>query len=69
LALRKPDLKTDADLEAERKSTSGNILMVTFPLGGSRDHAANFTAKVTNSEEMADMLLMALTFNPSKGNF
>jgi hypothetical protein len=69
LALTKAGVKTDADLDAERNPTPGNILLVTFPLGGSKDHAANFVAKVTNSGEMADALLMALTFNPSKGNF
>jgi hypothetical protein len=56
-------------LDAERNPTPGNILLVTFPLGSSKDHAANFVAKATNSGEMADALLMALTFNPSKGNF
>lgn len=69
LALIKPGLKTDADLDAERNLPPGNILLVTFPLGGSRDHAANFVAKVANSEEMVDVLLMALTFDPSKGRF
>jgi len=69
LALTKVGVKTHTDLDAERNLTPGNILLVTFPLEGSKDHAANFVAKVTNSGEMADALLMALTFDPSMGNF
>jgi hypothetical protein len=69
IALTKAGVKTDADLDAERNQTPGNVLLITFPLGGSKYHAANFVAKVTNSAEIADVLLMALTFNPSKGNF
>jgi hypothetical protein len=69
LALTKAGAKTDADMWVERNGAPGNISLVTFPLGGSKDHAANFVAKVTNSGEMADVLLMALTFNPSEGNF
>jgi hypothetical protein len=68
-ALVKPGLKTDFDLDAERNLPPGNILLVTFPLGSHRDHAANFVGKVANQEEMIDMLLMVLTFDPSKGNF
>lgn len=69
LALTKAGVKTDADLYMERNQTPGNMLLVTFPLGGSKDHAANFVAKVTNPGEIADVLLMALTFNPSRGYF
>ena len=69
LALIKPGVKTDADLDAERNLPPGNILLLTFPLSGHRDHAANFVGKIANQEEMVDMLLMVLTFDPSKGNF
>jgi hypothetical protein len=69
IALIKPGVKTDPDLDAERNLPPGNILLVTFPLEGSKDHAANFAAKVASSGEMADVLLMALTFDPSKGVF
>jgi hypothetical protein len=69
VALRKLDPKTDSGLNAERKIPAAKVLIVSFPLGGSRSHAANFTAKVANSEEIADVLLMALTFDQSKGIF
>lgn len=69
LALVKPGLKTEPDLDSERNPPPGNILLVTFPLSGHRDHAANFVGKVANQEEMVDMLLTVLTFDPSKGNF
>jgi len=68
LALVKPGLKTDPDLDAERNLPPGNILLVTFPLGGHRDHAANFVGKIANQDEMMDMLLMVLTLDPSKDN-
>lgn len=67
LALVKPGIKMDAALDAERNLPPGNILLVTFPLSVHRDDAANFVGKVANQEEMIDMLLMALTFDPSKG--
>lgn len=69
LALIKPGLKTDPDLDAERNLPPGNIMLVTYPLGGHRSHAANFVGKIATQEEMIDMLLMALSFDPSKGSF
>jgi hypothetical protein len=69
IALVRPDFKPYADLDVERHLPSGKILLVSFPLGESKDYAANFVARVANSEEMADVLLMVLTFDPSKGNF
>jgi hypothetical protein len=69
LALIRPGLKTDPDLDKERNLPPGNILIVTYPLSGHKDHAANFIGKVANSEEVADMLLMVLTFDPDKGIF
>jgi hypothetical protein len=68
VALIKPGLKTVFETEDSRGQEPGNILVVTFLLGGESSHfAANFVAKVANSEEIADVLLMAFTFDPSKG--
>jgi hypothetical protein len=69
IALTKPDTRSEYDLDAERNLPPGNVLLVTFPLGARHDHAANFVGKVANQEETIDMLLMALTFDPSKGTF
>lgn len=69
LALAKRGAALYADLDRERKLPQGDILMVTFPLGPSRGWAANFVAKVANKEEMMEMLLMALTFDPSNGSY
>jgi len=69
IALTKPGIKTDPDLDTERNLPPGNTLLVTFPLSSHRDHAANFVAKVANQEELVDVLLMTLTFDPSKGTF
>jgi hypothetical protein len=40
--------------------------MITFPGSIGPDDAANFYAEVLNEEEIADMLLMVLTFDPTK---
>jgi hypothetical protein len=40
--------------------------MVTFPGRFGPDDAANFYAEVPNEEEIGDVLLTALTFDPSK---
>lgn len=69
VALIRPGVKTDSDLDKERNLPPGNVLLVTYPLGGDKAHAANFVGKVADSEEMIDMLLMVVTFDPSKGNF
>ena len=69
VALTRLGVKIGTDADEERGLPSGNVLVVAYPLGGHKDHAANFIGKVANSEEMADMLLMALTFDPSKGVF
>jgi hypothetical protein len=66
VALVKPGLKTDPDLDVERNLPPGNILLVSFPLSGGSRNAANFVGKIANTDEMADMLLMALSFDPSK---
>jgi hypothetical protein len=66
LALIKPGLKTVWEPDNPRNPDLGNILLVTFPLGGLPDNTANFKAEILNDSEMADMLLMVLTFDPSK---
>ena len=66
LALTKRGVKDDADLDSERNLPPGNVLMVTFPLGSHRSHAANFVAKIASQKEMLDVLLMVLTYDPSK---
>lgn len=69
VALIRPGLKYNPELDGERNLPPGNILLLSYPLGGHRDHAANFIAKVASPEELGDALLMALTFDPSKGTF
>jgi hypothetical protein len=44
----------------------GNILLVTFPLGIQADNTANFQAEILDEGELADALLILLTFNPEK---
>jgi hypothetical protein len=52
--------------EVTRNPTPSNVLMVTFPGRIVPDQAANFYAEVANEQEIADMLLMVLTFDPDK---
>jgi hypothetical protein len=63
LALIKPGLKTVWEPGHPRSPEFGNILLVTFPLGGQADHTANFNAEILNEQELADALLMILTFD------
>ena len=69
LALIKPGVETIWEPENRRGLKPGGILLVTFLLGGHKDSTANFTAKIGSSEELADVLLMVLTFDPSKGAY
>lgn len=66
LALAKPGVGTVWKPERPRGSAPGNILIVTFPGSFGPHDAANFYAEVLNEQEAADMLLMVLTFDPSK---
>jgi hypothetical protein len=68
LALIKPGLKTVWEPEHPRDPKFGNILLVTFPLGGRDmpDYTANFNAEILNEQESVDALLMILTFDPIK---
>jgi hypothetical protein len=69
-ALVKPGLKTQWETDESRGLSPGNILLVSYLLGGENsDHTANFSAKVANSEELGDALLMVVTFDPPKGKF
>jgi hypothetical protein len=52
--------------EVTRNPTPANVLIVTFPGPVVPDQAANFYAEVANEQEIADMLLMVLTFDPGK---
>jgi hypothetical protein len=73
LALVKTGLKTQWEPEHDRGLPPGNILLVTYVLWPAAklypEHAANFSAKVANPEELADALLMILSFDPSEGSF
>ena len=73
LALIKPGLKTQWEPEHDRNLAPGNILLVTYVLWPATklypEHSANFRAKVNGPGELADALLMVLTFDPSQGEF
>ena len=66
LALIKPGLKTVWEPDNPRSPELGNILLVTFPIGIQTEHTANFQAEIINEQELADALLMILTFDPAK---
>ena len=66
LALTKSNVRTVWKPEHPRSSKPSNVLMVTFPGRFGVNDAANFYAEVLNEEEIADMLLMVLTFDPNK---
>jgi hypothetical protein len=50
----------------EKSRGSNRILMVTFPGKFGPMDAANFYAEVVDDKEIAEMLLMVLTFDPAK---
>jgi hypothetical protein len=62
LALTKPGLIT---IWSPARKEQGTILLVSFPLGPHQDRAANFSAKVSSPQDVAEMLLIVLTYNPS----
>lgn len=66
VALTKSGGGTVWEPERPRGPRPRKILMVTFPGRFGPDNAANFYAEVLNEQEIADMLLMVLTFNPNK---
>ena len=64
LALTKPGIGTR--WQPNKPRGSNRILMVTFPGKLVPMQAANFYAEVLDDKEIADMLLMVLTFDPDK---
>jgi hypothetical protein len=69
-ALIKEGLKTVWEPEGGGSERPGNILLVTFLLdGGHSSNTANFMAKIHESSDLGDVLLMVVTFDPSKGVF
>jgi hypothetical protein len=69
-ALIKPGLRTRWEPKNSRGLPPGRILLVTFLLDGEKSfHTVNFSAKIASEQELADALLMVMTFDPSKGKF
>lgn len=70
-ALVKPGRKTSSGVDSQQSFPPRDLLLVTFPLGGfgGAAHDANFTAEIRNHTDLADALLMILTFDPEKGPF
>lgn len=66
LALTQSGVGTRWKPERSRRSGPKRILMVTFPGKFGPMDAANFQAEVLDDTEIADMLLMVLTFDPTK---
>jgi hypothetical protein len=69
MALIKPGLKTVWEADVPRNKESGNILLITILLNNVNndpDYVIDFKAEITSPEEMADMLLMVLSFEPAK---
>ena len=67
LALAKPGVGTLWKPKKQRGPKLGDIFLVTFPLGGAESsEAINFYAEIRNPEEIAEVLLMVLTYDPSK---
>ena len=52
--------------EVTRNPRPANVLIITIPGRIRPDDAANFYGEVANEQEIADMLLMVLTFDPDK---
>ena len=68
LAFIKPGLQTRFEPPNRRGMKPGSILIVAFHLNPEHpDETAVFTSKIASLEELADVLLMVLTFDPSKG--
>ncbi len=66
LALTQSGVGTRWQPEQPRGPKSRRILMITYPGKFGPMDAANFYAEVLSDKEIADMLLMVLTFDPSK---
>ena len=66
LALTQTGVGTRWEPEKPRGPKPRRILMVTFPGKFGPMNAANFYAEVLDDKEIGDMLLMVLTFDPTK---
>jgi hypothetical protein len=66
LAITLPGVGTNWEPKNKRSRESGRIVLITFPGNMSPLHAANFSAEVKSDSELADMLLMVLTFDPKR---
>jgi hypothetical protein len=66
VALIKPGVTTPFEPKSSPRQKPGGILLVTIVLNTANRDAANFSAKVQNSKDVADVLLMVATFDPSK---
>ncbi len=65
IALTQPGSGTKWRPEQPRNGKLNRILLVTFPGTFSPTDAANFRAEVLDEIEIAEMLLMVLTFDPT----
>jgi hypothetical protein len=66
LALTESGVGTKWEPEKPRSPNPRRILMITFPGKFGPMDAANFYAEVLDEKDIADALLMALTFDPGK---
>jgi hypothetical protein len=66
LALGEGGAATKWKPERPRSATLGRVLMVTFPGKFGPNDAANFYAEVLDEKEIAETLLMVLTFDPTQ---
>lgn len=66
LALTEIGAATKWQPERPRPAKLGRVLMVTFPGKLGPNDAANFYAQVLDEKEIAETLLMVLTFDPTK---
>ena len=66
VGLIKRGLKTGREPDRPRSKEFGNILVVSYQLGGQKANGINFVAEILSDEELADALLMTLTYNPNR---
>lgn len=66
LALAEGSAATKWKPERPRSASLGRVLMLTFPGKFGPNDAANFYAEVLDEKEIAETLLMVLTFDPTK---
>jgi hypothetical protein len=66
LAMIKPGIRTVFEPAGKLGGRVGGILLVTILVDGDPRNGANFSAKTRNASDVADVLLMAVTFDPTK---